>query len=91
MSFCVFSNSFNKKGEDFLLLSQAVTASIKDLTGLYRRTLFSPARSIKTLEIYQVSVNFKLLKLDDGSVVDLKAVPDCDFAFSVVFLHFCSQ
>ena len=47
MSFCVFSNSFNKKGEDSLLLSEAVTASIKDLTGLYRRTLFPPARSRK--------------------------------------------
>ena len=31
------------------------------------------------------------MKLDDGSIVDLKAIPDCDFAFAAAFLDFCYQ
>ena len=29
------------------------------------------------------------MKLGDGSIVDIKAIPDCDFAFAAAFLHFC--
>ena len=36
--------------------------------------------SLKTLEICEFAVNVKLVKLYDGSIVDLKAIPDCDFA-----------
>ena len=43
----------------------------------------------KNLKIWQVSVNFKLVKLEDGSIVDLKAIPDCDFAFAAAILNFC--
>ena len=63
MSFCVFSNSFNKKGEDSLLLSEAVTASIKDLTGLYRRTLFPPARSIQILFLFWIEITKKSIEV----------------------------
>ena len=47
--------------------------------------------TIKTLEIEHVSVNSKPLKLDDGSVVDLKAISDHDFSFTAAILHFGSQ
>ena len=36
--------------------------------------------SLKTLEICEVAVNVKFVKLDDGSIVDLIAIPDRDFA-----------
>ena len=29
------------------------------------------------------------MKLDDGSIVDLKAIPDCDFAFAAAISRFC--
>ena len=60
---------------------------------LYKRKKYLGVQAyfiVKTLEIWQVSINFKLVKLDDGSIVDLRAIPDCDFAFGVAILHFVS-
>ena len=43
---------------------------------------------VKTLKTRQVPVNFKLVKIHDGSIVDLNSIPDCDFAFAAAILHF---
>ena len=43
---------------------------------------------VKAREIWQVSVNLKKIKLDDGSSIDyLQAIPDS--ASAAAILHFC--
>ena len=43
---------------------------------------------VKTLKIGKILVNFKLMRLGDGSIVHLKAILDCDFAFAAAIFHF---